>query len=106
MDRAGAAGTLVGEFVIPLASIVAPVLAAAVSAWFQGRAGRKLRLKVGDIDATGPCRLALRGRRGALEHGATAGQCPPRGGSRNAGGRARRDGSRPPGGCGSGGSAE
>ncbi|CAB3804791.1 hypothetical protein [Pararobbsia alpina] len=43
-DSAGAAGSLVGEFMIPLASIVGPVLAAAVTAWFRGPAGRKLRL--------------------------------------------------------------
>ncbi len=49
-DSAGAVGSLVGEFVIPLATTIGPVLAAAVSAWFQRRDGRKLRLKVGDIE--------------------------------------------------------
>jgi hypothetical protein len=46
----GAADSLTGEFVIPLATIVGPVLAAAVTSWFEGIAGRKLRLTMGDID--------------------------------------------------------
>jgi len=46
----GAANRLTGEFVIPLATIVGPVLYAAVTSWFEGVVGRKLRLKMGDID--------------------------------------------------------
>lgn len=50
MDCAGASGCLVGEFVLPFAQIAGPAIGVAVAAWFQGRAGRKLRLKVGDIE--------------------------------------------------------
>ncbi|CAE6827181.1 hypothetical protein [Paraburkholderia haematera] len=50
MDTVGASGGLVGEFVIPLAQVIGPVLGSAAVAWLQGRAGRKLRLKVGDIE--------------------------------------------------------
>jgi hypothetical protein len=46
----GAASSLTGEFVIPLGTIVGPVLAAAVTSWFEGVPGRKLRLKMADID--------------------------------------------------------
>lgn len=46
----GAVNSLTGEFVIPLATIVRPVLAAAVTSWFEGVAGRKLRLRMADID--------------------------------------------------------
>lgn len=50
MDSVGASGGLMGEFVIPLAQVIGPVLGGAAVAWLQGRAGRKLRLKVGDIE--------------------------------------------------------
>jgi hypothetical protein len=50
MDSVVASGGLVGEFVIPLAQVIGPVLGGAAVAWLQGRAGRKLRLKVGDIE--------------------------------------------------------
>ena len=50
MDSVGASGGLVGEFVIPLAQVIGPMLGGAAVAWLQGRAGRKLRLKVGDIE--------------------------------------------------------
>ncbi|RQS57832.1 hypothetical protein DID96_36530 [Burkholderia sp. Bp8963] len=50
MDSVGASGSLVGEFVIPLAQVIGPVLGGAAVAWLQGRAGRKLRLKVGDLE--------------------------------------------------------
>src|SRR5262245_48316394 len=49
-DTVGASGGLVGEFVIPLAQVIGPVLGGAAVAWLQGRAGRKLRLKAGDIE--------------------------------------------------------
>lgn len=39
-----------GEFLIPLGQIVGPFLGGIIVAWIQGRAGRKLRLKVGDIE--------------------------------------------------------
>ena len=50
MDCAGASGCLVGEFVLPFAQIAGPAIGVAVAAWLQGRAGRKLRLKVDDIE--------------------------------------------------------
>jgi hypothetical protein len=50
MDSVGASGGLVGEFVIPLAQVIGPVLGGAAVAWLQGRAGRKLRLKVGGME--------------------------------------------------------
>src|ERR1700744_1650361 len=50
MDGVGAIGGLVGEFVIPLAQVIGPVLGVTAVAWLQGRAGRKLRLKAGDIE--------------------------------------------------------
>jgi hypothetical protein len=49
MDCAGASGRLVGEFVLPFAQVADPAIGVAVAAWFQGRSGRKLRLKVGNI---------------------------------------------------------
>jgi hypothetical protein len=50
LDSVGASGGLVGEFVIPLAQVIGPMLGGAAVAWLQGRAGRKLRLKVGDVE--------------------------------------------------------
>jgi hypothetical protein len=46
----GVGGGLVGEFVMPLAQVIGPVLGGAAVAWLQARAGRKLRLKVGDLE--------------------------------------------------------
>ena len=50
MDCAGASGALVGEFVLPFAQTAGPAIGAAVAAWFQKQAGRKVRLKVGSIE--------------------------------------------------------
>lgn len=50
MDSAGGGGGLMGEFIVPLAQVIGPVLGGAAVAWLQGRAGRKLRVKVGDIE--------------------------------------------------------
>ncbi|WP_144157638.1 hypothetical protein [Paraburkholderia sp. BCC1885] len=38
------------EFAKVVGPIVGPVVAAAVTTWLQGRAGRKIRLKVGDVE--------------------------------------------------------
>lgn len=46
----GSASKLFGEFVLPLATIAGPIFAVAVGAWINGRAGRKLKLKVGDVE--------------------------------------------------------
>lgn len=50
LDSVGASGGLVGEFVMPLAQVIGPVLGGDAVAWLQRRAGRKLRLKVGDLE--------------------------------------------------------
>ncbi|MNO80495.1 hypothetical protein D3C76_717040 [compost metagenome] len=49
-DSATTVGGIVGEFVIPLAGIAGTVIGAALVAWINGRAGRKVRMKVGDIE--------------------------------------------------------
>jgi hypothetical protein len=47
LNSVGAANSLTGEFVIPLATIVGPVLAAAVTSWFEGITGRKFTAEDG-----------------------------------------------------------
>jgi hypothetical protein len=49
---AGVAGDrgLTGEFVVPLAQEIGPVLARAALAWRQARAGRLVRLTLGGLD--------------------------------------------------------
>jgi len=42
---------LSGEFVLNLAATIGPVLGAAVGAWLHARYSRKVRLKVGEIEA-------------------------------------------------------
>lgn len=54
-DNATTVGGIVGEFVLPLAQVVGPIVGVAVGAWIQGRAGRKVRLKVGDIELEANC---------------------------------------------------
>ena len=49
-DAAGAEGYSIGQYVISVAQIVGPIVGVAVGAWIQGRAGRKVRLKVGEIE--------------------------------------------------------
>lgn len=44
------ASKLFGEFIFPLAGFLAPVVGGALVAWITGRAGRKLKLKVGDVE--------------------------------------------------------
>jgi hypothetical protein len=46
----GAPYELVVEFAKAAGPIIGPVIAAALTAWLQGRAGRKVRMKVGDIE--------------------------------------------------------
>lgn len=50
MDGVSGGGGLVGEFVLGSAQAVGPAIGAAMDAWFRGRAGRKLSLKVDDIN--------------------------------------------------------
>jgi hypothetical protein len=47
-DTEGAA--LVGDFMVPLAQVAVPALGGVLVGWLQGRAGRKVRAKVGDIE--------------------------------------------------------
>jgi len=46
-----AAGGYVGEFIVPLPHAIRPPLAMIVSAWLQERAGRTVRLRVGEGEA-------------------------------------------------------
>lgn len=46
----GTVGGMTEEFLIPVAQIIVPALSVAAVAWMNGHAGRKLRLKVGDIE--------------------------------------------------------
>ncbi|ARK76173.1 hypothetical protein KDX20_33970 [Burkholderia cenocepacia] len=41
---------MVVEFAKVIVPLLGPALGAAVTGWFQGRTGRKLRLKVGDVE--------------------------------------------------------
>jgi len=49
----------VGEFVVPFTPIAGSTLTAAAGAWLQGRAGRRLRLTMGntEVEATSPGEL-------------------------------------------------
>jgi hypothetical protein len=49
-DAVGAEGYAIGQYVISVAQIAGPVVGVAVGAWIQGRAGRKVRLKIGEIE--------------------------------------------------------
>jgi hypothetical protein len=49
-SRDAGLGPFLMEYALPLAQVVGPVIGGAAAAWLQGRAGRKLRLKVGDIE--------------------------------------------------------
>jgi hypothetical protein len=50
-DAETAAEGYVGEFVVPLGQAVRPPLATVLSAWFDGRPGRVVRLNVGERHA-------------------------------------------------------
>lgn len=47
---AGGGASFVGEFIVPLAQAIGPTLGVVLVAWLQGRSGRKVRMKVGDIE--------------------------------------------------------
>ncbi len=53
-DGADGGDGLVGEFMVPFTPVAGSTLTAASGAWLQGRAGRRLRLKIGDtkVEAT------------------------------------------------------
>lgn len=50
-DAAEAIGFALPEYVIQIGQALGPTLGVVLVAWLQGRAGRKVRLKVGDIEA-------------------------------------------------------
>ncbi|SOE96820.1 hypothetical protein SAMN05414139_09833 [Burkholderia sp. D7] len=52
-DRADGGDGFVGEFMIPCTPAAGPTLIAAAGAWLQGRAGRRLRLTMGDTEVEG-----------------------------------------------------
>jgi hypothetical protein len=58
-ERADGGDGFVGEFLVPFTPIAGSTLTAAAGAWLQGRAGRRLRLTMGDVEveATGPGEL-------------------------------------------------
>jgi hypothetical protein len=49
-SRSAGLGEFLMQYALPLAQVVGPVIGGAAVAWLQGRAGRKLRLKVGDVE--------------------------------------------------------
>ena len=51
-DRADGGDGFVGEFVVPFTPFAGSTLTAAAGAWLQGRAGRTLRLTMGEIEVT------------------------------------------------------
>jgi hypothetical protein len=53
-DAVGGGGGLSGQFILDAAGKIGPPLIAGIAGWLHGRAGRTVRLKVGDIDATAP----------------------------------------------------
>ncbi|WP_051888583.1 hypothetical protein [Caballeronia sordidicola] len=60
-DKPDGGDGFVGEFLVPFASIAGSTLGAAASAWLQGRAGRTLRLKMGDTEVEANCPSELYG---------------------------------------------
>jgi hypothetical protein len=50
MNNVAGSDGLVGEFVVPLGQVIGPGLGRAAIAWLQGRGGRVLRLKIGDLE--------------------------------------------------------
>ena len=49
-DRADGGDGFVGEFMVPCTPVAGSTLTAATGAWLQGRAGRRLRLTMGDVE--------------------------------------------------------
>jgi hypothetical protein len=48
--RADGGNGFVGEFMVPCTPVAGSTLTAATGAWLQGRAGRTLRLTMGDVE--------------------------------------------------------
>jgi hypothetical protein len=49
-DSANGGGGLVGEYLIPLAQAVGPMLGGALVAWLKGQSGRKVRVRIGELE--------------------------------------------------------
>ena len=49
-DHADGGDGFVGEFMVPCTPVAGSTLTAATGAWLQGRAGRTLRLTMGDVE--------------------------------------------------------
>jgi hypothetical protein len=50
-DAVDAAGYPLAEFLVTFAKEIGPTLGVILVAWVQGRSGRKVRLKIGDVEA-------------------------------------------------------
>lgn len=50
-DSAGAGTVSLGQFAIETIKVLGPVVTAAIGAWLQKRYGRKVRIKIGEIEA-------------------------------------------------------
>jgi DNA-directed RNA polymerase subunit K/omega len=50
MDSADATGGYIGELIIPFAKFGIPALAITLAAWFTAKGGRKVRVKIGDVE--------------------------------------------------------
>jgi len=50
MDSPAAGAGWVNEFLIPLIQVTAPVVGTLIGSWLQGKANRKVRLKLGDLE--------------------------------------------------------
>jgi len=49
-DHAAGGDGFIGEFTVPCTPVAGSTLTAATGAWLQGRAGRRLRLTMGDVE--------------------------------------------------------
>jgi hypothetical protein len=50
-DAADGGASYIGEFLVPIAQVAIPALGVVLGGWLQGRFGRKVRIKVGDVEA-------------------------------------------------------
>lgn len=59
MDSPGAGGGYTGEIIIPLLQFGSPFIGGIIGAWLQGKYGRKIRVKVGDVEVEAPVKESL-----------------------------------------------
>ncbi len=50
-DSAAGGGFALGQYAIPIATAALTAISAACVAWFNGRSRRKVRIKIGDVEA-------------------------------------------------------